>query len=370
MQKLTSHGTHALRDVYSRSGPIASVYFGLRATGEEEALPRWHVIAGELARHGAGYPTVEALWGRVLGAVPGSGMLATFVAGDEVLLCIHMPDAEQPDLAMYGGLPHFLPLLDWLQSRPAFVTALVDRTGADITVHPGGTATPVRETVSGPDDEIERNAPGGWAQGRYQHRAEDSWEHNATRVADVLVQNIRRHAARLLVLAGDVRALQYLEKHLPTQIKHKVVIRRVSGGRSLDGSWHLRAEQVADDVRLAVAAQTAMLLAQLDEERRPGGRAVEGVEPTLDALAQGRVRVLLLAPDTGQPRIAWYGPSTREVAAEPERLKRAGLHPHAGHLVDVAVRSALLSGASVRVLSPAGGPQAPLEGIGALCRFP
>ncbi|NMH97640.1 Vms1/Ankzf1 family peptidyl-tRNA hydrolase [Pseudonocardia acidicola] len=370
MHKLTSHGTHVLRDMYSRPGPIASVYFSLRATGEEEALPRWHVIARELAHHGAGDTTIETVRGRVLGAVPGSGVLATFVAGDEVLLSAHMSEADQPDLARYGGLPHFLPLLDWLQNRPPYVVALVDRTGADITVHPGGTATPVRQAVSGPDDEIERNAPGGWAQGRYQHRAEDSWEHNATRVAEVLAPHIRRHAIRLLILAGDVRALQYLEKHLPTQIKHKIVIHRVSGGRSPDGSWQLRAEQVADDVRLAVAAQTALLLGQLDEERRPGGCAVDGVEPTLAALAQGRARILLLTPDTGEPRMAWYGPGPADVAAEPELLERAGLHPEGGPLVDVAVRSALLSGAGVRVLAPTGGPEAPLEGIGALCRFP
>lgn len=357
----------ALRDLYYRPGPYASVYADLRGTGVQDALPRWRALAGELTRQGAGAGLVEAVRDRVLGSVPGPGALALFGAGEQVLLAVDMPGATGPDLARYGGLPHLVPLLEWLQDRPAYVTAVVDRTGADITLHPGGASSPVRRTVVGPDDEIERNAPGGWAQGRYQHRAEDSWEHNAVAVVDALEPMIRRHRVPLLVVAGDLRALQYLEKHLPARVTHRVAVRHVSGSRSPDGSAPLRAEQIADEVRLTVADQTATLLAQFDDERRPGGRAVEGVVPTLEALAEGRVRVLLLAPEPGDSRIAWYGPDPTAVAAEPEDLERAGVQPRSGSLVDVAVRAALLTQAAVWVLVNAG---APVEGIGAICRFP
>jgi hypothetical protein len=112
--------------------------------------------------------------------------VAVFAAREQVLLAVPMPGWAGPGMARFGVLPHLLPLLEWLQSRPAHVTALVDRTGADITLFAGGAGGPTRWCVSGPDDEIERNAPGGWAQGRYQRRAEDSWEHNAVQVVDEL----------------------------------------------------------------------------------------------------------------------------------------------------------------------------------------
>jgi peptide subunit release factor 1 (eRF1) len=368
MDTLTGADTHVLRELFSRAGPVTSVYFDLRASDVEEALPRWRAIAEDLARQGAPAQAVDAVEGDTLGAVPGPGVRATFAVGAEVVQTVDMPDAAQPDLARHGGLPHVLPLLGWLQGRAAYVTALVDRTGADVTAYPGGTAAPVAGEVSGPDDEIERNAPGGWAQGRYQHRAEDSWEHNATEVAEVLTRALHHYDAHLLFLAGDVRALQYLEKHLPTQVKRDVTIRRVSGGRSVDGSWLRRAEQVADDVRLAVEGETAALLAQLDEGRRPDGRAVEGAGPTLDALAAGRVRTLLLSLGAAPARTAWYGPEAHEVTADPGTAQQPDVPWQSGPLDDVAVRAALMTRAEVRLVA-ADATGAPAEGIGAICRY-
>ena len=129
----------------------------------------------------------------------------------------------------------------------------------------------------------------------------------------------------------------------------------------------VRAEQVEADLRLAVAERTAELLAQFDEERGPGGRAVEGVGPTLEALAEGRVRVLLLAPDAG--RTAWFGSDGAEVAADRETLERVGASTQQARLADIAVRATLLTGARIRILPVTGLPGTPREGIGALCRF-
>jgi hypothetical protein len=369
MDAVSGYGVSALRDLYHRTGPYASVYASVRPTGEQDVLQRWRALATELIQQGAGTRLVEVVHHRVLNEVPGPGVLAVYAADEEALLAVTMPGSAQPDLARYGVLPHLLPLLEWLQDRPSYVTALVDRTGADITLHPGGTASPVQWTVEGPDDEIERNAPGGWSQPRYQHRAEDSWEHNAVAVVESLVPVIQEHTVPLLVLAGDVRALQYLEKHLPARVTRHVTIRHVSGSRSPDGSDPLRAEQVADAVRLTVAEQTASLLAQFDEERRPGGRAVDGVAPTLEAFRESRVGVLLLARDVGDTRTAWFGLDPTAAADERQDLERVGVQPRRGPLVDIAVRSALLTRARIRILESSGAPEAPVEGIGALCRF-
>jgi hypothetical protein len=136
-----------------------------------------------------------------------------------------------------------------------------------------------------------------------------------------------------------------------------------------DGSEAVRAEEIEVELQLAVAKRTAALLAQFDEQRCPAGRAVEGAGPTLAALAEGRVRVLLLAMDTDPARTAWFGPDVTEVAADRQTLQRAGVNPQQGPLADVAIRAALLTGAHVRTLPSPGPPEAPREGIGALCRY-
>jgi hypothetical protein len=167
-------------------------------------------------------------------------------------------------------MQHFVsqlgPLLSWLQRHPPHVNVVTGprrrcrRCAADgVTV-----------TVVGPDDEIERNAPGGWAQPRYQRRAEDSWQHNATEVADVTTRALSTVGAGLLLVAGDVRAVQLLEDRLRGTT-------RTPASRSAmcpaAGSPTARRATVAELVAAHAEQRTAALLGQFDAERGPHGRA-------------------------------------------------------------------------------------------------
>jgi Bacterial archaeo-eukaryotic release factor family 2 len=369
MTSLSGIDGSQMADLLDGTVPVASVYFDLRVTARSDALLRWRNVADELADQGAPVATVEALAASVLGSVPGPGVLAAFAHGSTVTLMTVLPGGELQDLARYGALPHLMPLLVWEQEHPARVVAVLDRTGADISVYAAGSTEPLDATVTGPDDEIERNAPGGWAQGRYQHRAEDSWEHNSAAVAAVLARLLRRFKARLLLLAGDVRALQYLEEHLPSWVHTGVTVRRVTGGRSEDGSAARQAEQLAEHTRQIVAERLEALLAEFADHLGTGGAAVEGVDETLGALAAGRVRVLLLPADTpDQPPPAWFGPGPTEVAVRPDLLRQAGRPAHEAALIDVAIRAALLTDAEVRILPAGQRPSFP-DGVAALCRF-
>ncbi|MBP2706150.1 hypothetical protein JOL79_20275 [Microbispora sp. RL4-1S] len=359
---------NVLRRLFTVPGPVVSSYFDLFTTPEEDAALRWEALVQRLAEQGADPGAVEVLTRKVSASVPGPGMLAAFVADGELMLDVEMAGAHRPDVAVWGPLPRVLPLLTWMQERPPYVLAIVDRTGADIAAYPRGGTEPVTWTVTGPDDEIERNAPGGWAQMRYQHRAEDSWEHNAVRVADELTRTLLDSQARLLLLAGDVRALQYLTKHLPEWVRRDVCIRRVSGSRSEDGAKGDRDEQVAAEIRRAAEERTAALLHRLAEGRCPSGRSVEGARETLNALAHGRVQTLLIVDDPGDTRTAWFGDLPGEVSDRHEALAPTGKPITRERLADVAVGTAVRTGAEVHVLSP-GTPGAPAEGIGALCRF-
>lgn len=369
MQVTTNVEQATLRRLFSASGPVVSSYFDLGALPEEDAWPRWHALARQLNEQEVDPGTIKALTRRVSMSLPGSGVLAMFATNGELVLAVDMAGAHQPDLAISAPLPHVLPLLAWLQDRPPYVLAIVDRTGADLAAYPHGTGTAVRQTVTGPDDEIERNAPGGCAQMRYQHRAEDSWEHNAARVANALTRTLADFHARLLLLAGDVRALQYLTKHLPERVRRTVSIRRVSGSRSQDGAEKDRAAQVAAQTHHAAQEQTQTLLHRLAEARGPSGSVAEGVRETLDALALGRVQTLVVVDDPQDRRTAWFGPHPTQVSDRREVLARTAAPITRERLIDVAARAAVVTGAEVHVLPP-GTSGAPAQGIGALCRFP
>lgn len=261
-----------------------------------------------------------------------------------------------------------LPVVTWAQERPAYVLVVIDRTGADIAASIGGGSEPVHSEVEGPDDEIERNAPGGWeglTQGRYQRRAEDSWAHNAGAVAEAAAAALQRVEGQILVTSGDVRAQQYLLEKLPGWVQQNVTIKRINGSRHADGSHKVRDELVARAVEQATADELRALWDTFAEQRSPHGLAVEGAHDTLAALAAGRVATLLVTSVDDQP--AWFNSAPTDVAPADED---APVSPDArrGPLVDVAVRAALLTGAQVRVIPPDAG-FGPSQGVGGICRY-
>jgi hypothetical protein len=295
-------------------------------------------------------------------------VLAAFAGEGGAVTLFRVPYLDEPDAASIGPLPRVLPLLGWLQAHPPHVVVVTDRTGADVeAVSVGGRSR--RWSVAGPDDEIERNAPGGWAQGRYQHRAEDSWAHNAAAVAEAVTTAVHETDARLVIAAGDVRAVQLLDEHLPDGLRTQIAWRHISGGRSPDGSQRTRPERVDETVREFVDEEVVALLGRFAQERAPRGAGVEGVPETFHALSRGDVAALLLTPEVLDGRTAWFGPRPAHVLPGGDELPPADWGPAVrAPLADVAVRAALGTRGQVWLV-PDGLPGSPAEGIGAMCRF-
>lgn len=353
-------------------GPLVSVYVGLADRDPQgrpvERSARWHGLATALLDDGAPAELVATIGGAVQVEPPGPAVLAVLAAEAGPVTLFRLPELAEPDGAGFGPLPRVLPLLARLQERPPHVVVVTDRTGADVeAVAAGGRAR--RWVVTGPDDEIERNAPGGWAQPRYQRRAEDSWAHNAARVAESVAAAAHEVDARVVVVAGDVRAVQLLEEHLPAGLRSRVAVRHISGGRSADGSQRSRPERVGEVLREIADEDVTALLGRFAQERAPGGVGVEGVPETFAALARGEVAALLLVPGALDGRTAWFGPQPASVLAEGDELPPADWGPAVlAPLAAVAVRAALGTRAQVRLV-PGGLPGSPGEGIGAFCRF-
>jgi hypothetical protein len=361
-----------LRSLYAFQGPFASVYIRLQARPELELdnEERWRELLRRLVRRRDGRRELVALTNEFQSRRFEAGRLVMIAADGDVRLSAVLPETggDEEDQALWGSLPHLVPLLAWRQEHPAHVVAVVDRTGADLQVYAAGATEARRVRVEGPDDEIERNQPGGMAQMRYQHRAEDSWEHNAVVTARAVDDALRQVDAHVLMLAGDVRARQYFLKHLPTRVRWQVTVRPVSGSRSADGAWSERARQVQEAVLQAGHAETDAFVSEFAEQRSPTGTAVEGAYATLRALAAGRLRTLLVCDDSGARRTAWFGPGPTDVTPSRGGLPEVGGSLVRGPLVDVAVRGAMLTGARIRVVEP-GLNAGPSQGIGGVCRY-
>ncbi len=276
----------------------------------------------------------------------------------------HWPRLPFRELARWQALPSLGVVLDRRQEAPPHLLVVCDRQGADITAvrYEAGDV----ELEAGDVDPVGRKVnAGGWSQRRYQERAENSWEHNAKDVAEKVARLAQLVEARLVAVAGDVRASQLLRQELPRDVLE--LVREVEGSRAPDGAPTVAPEDLERLVAEVVAHDTKALVDKLAEELGQHDRGRGGLEGTMAALVAAQVQVLLVHDDPDDPRTAWFGDEPTTVAARRDDL--AGLGPgalHEGRLADVVIGAALATGAGVRMLpSDEGVP----EGVGAILRW-
>ncbi|MBV8983909.1 MAG: hypothetical protein JO248_05655 [Acidimicrobiia bacterium] len=358
-----------LIDVVLGNGPFLTVYLATEAAIENAAQRselRWKDLRRDLANQGVDDAILEAVDPLVPDAHLKGECLVVIANASGLLHVSHEPEPPTRDVGRWGAPPMIGPLLEWRQSQVPHVVALVDRKGGDLFVfHPGGGDHHME--AGGADDPIHKAKPGGWSQSRYQRRAENVWEANASDVADALVELVDKEQPRLIAVGGDVRAVELVKQALPARVLD--LVGDISGNRTPDGSVDAVAEEVTRLVATAVAADTKDLLAKFREERGQADRAVEGAEDTLAALTRAQVEVLLVHADPDDDRTVWFGPEAIPVSGRSTDLTDLGVaqaEANAGALVDVAIRAALGTGAGIRMIPGAGGPT---DGIGAILRW-
>ncbi len=93
------------------------------------------------------------------------------------------------------------------------------------------------------------------------------------------------------------------------------------------------------------------MLEKLSEEKGQADQGVVGAKATAAALAMAQVQVLLVHDEPDDSRMAWFGADPTSVALSAEELRDLGVdEPHSGRLVDVFLRSAVGTGAGVRIV--------------------
>jgi hypothetical protein len=280
---------------FDGAGPFVTVYLGTEGAVEQAAQQnelRWKALRRELEDRGAPAEALAAIDPLVPDAHHRGRTLAVVADPTGTRLVRHEPEPPARDAGWVTPLPRVGPLIEWAQNAIPHLVVLADRAGADIVVLTRGDAgtgageAPV-VTIgedSGQDPVLRKNSPGGWSQRRYQNRAENLWEQNAKEVADHVTSLAGEIGARLVVVAGDVRALQKLREHLPAPILD--ILKEVDGSRGA-GAADNGLDEIADDVVKLVATvaaeDTVEFLRQFKQERGQQDLAVEGVKPTIEA---------------------------------------------------------------------------------------
>ena len=325
---------------------------------------RWRGVRESLAEDGADEAVLAHVDPLVDDAHLHGQTLVVVVSARGVLHRSHWPRLPFRELARWQPLPALGAVLERRQEAPPHVVVVCDRKGADVTAV--GLQLESVAMEAGDDAPAARKVkPGGWSQRRYQERAENAWEQNAKDVAEKVTRLAQLVDARLVAVAGDVRALQLLRQELPREILE--LVHEVEGTRAPDGSPTAAPEDLERVLAEVVARDTQALVEKLAEELGQDDRGRGGVAATVAALAAAQVQVLLVRDDPDDERTAWFGDDPTMVAARPADLADVGVEAlREGRLADVLLRAALATGAGVRMLASDEGVP---EGVGAILRW-
>lgn len=355
--------------VFDEAGPFVTVYLHTPAAIENAAQRselNWKNVRRDMEDAGAPSSMLDVIDPLVADAHLEGQTLAVVANAGGLLFRDHMPEPPTRELWRIAPLPSVGPLIEWAQMGAPHLLVLADRTGADIiAVVRGEQESNEAVNDQNPSDpDLHKPQAGGWSQRRYQQRAEDQWNKNAKQVADRVAEVFDEIDARLVVAAGDVRALEMLKSHLPQQVLD--CYQEIDGARSVDGGKESIAEDAVRAVATAVATDTVALLEKFKEERGQGDRAAEGVGRVLEALAAAQVDTLLIADDPDDARTAYFGPTPNVVGLDEATVKDMGVDdPQEGRLVDVLIRAAWGTGAAVRIVPS----HAVRDGVAAILRF-
>ncbi|MEN3613777.1 ROK family protein [Plantactinospora sp. ZYX-F-223] len=361
-----------LRPLFDRRGPWASVYLDATRSVENadrQVDLRWRALRDRLAGQGADEGTLNAIDSALRDQPyqPGQYGLAVFAQAGEIVMVEPLPAPPPSDEARYEALPHAMPLLAQRGEEVSYVRVLADRTGADLEGLAVGRA-PRRRTVEGGEDfPLRKVRVGGWSHRRYQRAAEESWERNAGDMAAAAVDLAESVGAEVIVLGGDVRAVQTFVEQLPRRWQDRVV--RTDAGSRRAGADHDALDDVTVQAIADVAARHVRETIDRYRAQRGDHAAATGLVDLVSTLQRGQVDTVLLVNDSSSTDTLWIGPDDPSlIAVDEETLRDAGVQEPQKVRADAALLRAIVgTGARLVLVGPG---EAPLEhGVGAVLRY-
>lgn len=365
---------HMLADLYRKPGPWVTVYTDA-STGTVDSLHADDVRPDNIATalEGAGASkedrkaVAEALRQSAKG-MPDPVARLIIVANGSVELDEFLPGPlALPEMITVDEVPDLCPLLWHRPDDFAYVVAEVGRDGGEIHLRrANGLQDDDMTHIEGETENLKKVPSGGWSQGRYQHRTENIWKANAADIAGEIDKVVRNTRARLLVVAGDIRARNLVAEQLSEQSKEILTIVE-SHSRTEGADKGAYAQEINKRVAECIARRQTQLLERLNNQKsRPNPESTEGIGSVVHALQQAQVDTLLLeSAGLNGHRLLALGaePWTAEVDGETAGAPVLGEVPAPSSLL----RAAVLTDAGVALF-----PSGALDGgpVAALLRWP
>jgi peptide subunit release factor 1 (eRF1) len=269
-------------------------------------------------------------------------------------------------LARFEPRPVLGPLIAALDEHRRYCVVMFDKAEARlITV----VLDAVEEEVRLNADVIGRSAVGGWGgylQGRYARHREHHLAEHARRTVEHLWAIDKSRPLHGLILSGPDEALAVLRRMLPSAL-----------ARSVAATLSIEMFASTDDVLRKVASveetareqEDARIVEQVITEAEKGGAATLGWDETLQALAEGRVHMVVLPANATRPGVEC--PQDHFLATG-----AADACPLCGEqlfqtedVVESAIRAAMHTDALVHFLAPRASRLIELRGAAAILRF-
>lgn len=289
-------------DLYRKQGPWCIAYVDASAggaEGAEAAEVRPGDVRAALAQQGASAEDLEAMEAAVDPARGLPAPISRFVLvrqGTVELNELLPGPLVMPKYVSVGLVPDLLPLIKHRPEEFPYVVAEATREGAEIRLEyvarPGPAAV---KDISGSTEDISKLSGGeGWGQDKQQRRTEETWRRNAGEVAGQIDRIVDSSGARLIVLAGDVRARGLVQDQLAEA--HKPLVTTIdSEPRPEDSHQQMFQDKVQERIALQWAAEQEQIMDRLAlQEGQANPESAVGAGAVVHALQQAQVDVLIL----------------------------------------------------------------------------
>jgi peptide chain release factor subunit 1 len=255
-------------------------------------------------------------------------------------------------------------LAEALEEAPRFIVAVLQRDNARLYSGEQGTAEPVSQVTT---EVPGQHKQGGRSQMRFQRHIDFHFDEHLRKVAGE-IERIAATRPFKLALGGTQENVDEVMKTLPEPVARRVIGRfPVDYKHDSEQQILERAEQLWNDRE---RLEEARLVDQTIDAAKSGRQGVVGAEPTLSALIEEKVRILLIVNG-----LAINGSVCNRCdyfsAGALKTCPLCGNDAEQREVTDRAVEKAILTGAEVEVVSSNGARErlAGEGGIGALLRY-
>ncbi|MHC6593898.1 baeRF2 domain-containing protein [Arthrobacter sp. C152] len=296
-----SSSLKAYADLCRLSGPWCTAYVDA-GTGTVDTLEAGDVRPGNvrsrLEAQGAAAADLDAMEQAIRPAAGVPAPVARFVLvrdGKAVLNEVLPGEQVLPERVSVGPVPDLLPLVKHRPDGFPYVVVEVSRDHGEIRLyHAGAGSAASVEEVEGESGHLHKFHGGGWSQLRFQHHTEDVWRRNADEVAGEIDRVVRDSGARLIVLAGDIRARGLVQQQLAEA--SRALVAEVDSHTHTSGAGSgLLEEQVSRHVAEVWAAGQQDVIDRLAVQEGQGNpESAVGIGAVVHALQQAQVEVLIM----------------------------------------------------------------------------